>query len=76
MNRFLNKREINKRIVAYPISNNPLTYGIKHDIPGEKFDCEEIPSLEIAGCIVKALRERQALKLAAALLANHMRRKR
>lgn len=73
MQKFLNKREINKRIIAVAI---PATAGfkVKHDIPFEAIVCE-VPSLEIAGCIVKALRQRQEIKLAQHLLGKHMEKK-
>jgi len=63
----LNKRELHKRIVATLLSNG--FYTIKHDIPGEHIICE-VPTLEMAGCIVAALRERQVSKLALHLLAK------
>lgn len=73
MDKFLNKREINRRIVAVAI---PRTNGfsVKHDIPDESIICS-VPSLEIAGCIVQALRERQQVKLAHHLLAKHVQKK-
>lgn len=68
MNKFLNKREINKRIVAVGM---PGGFKVKHDIPGEAIVCE-VPTLEIAGCIVHALRGRQEVRLAHNLLAKHL----
>lgn len=72
MEKFLNRREINKCIVATP-ARGRVGYNVKHDIVGEEIDCW-VPTLEIAGCIVKALRERQKIKLAQHLLAKHMRK--
>jgi hypothetical protein len=68
MNKFLNKREINKRIVAVAA---PGCFKVKHDIPDERIVCV-VPTLEIAGCIVSALRTRQEIKLAEQLLAKHL----
>jgi len=72
MNKFLNKREINRRIIA--VARDRTSFKVKHDIPGEAIVCE-VPSLAIAGCIVKALRERQEVKLAGHLLAKHIKKK-
>jgi hypothetical protein len=78
MNKFLNKREINKRIVAVRSSTPPwgrrMAYTIKHDIPDEEIVCQ-VQTLEIAGCIVQALRARQEVKLAEHLLAKHVAKK-
>jgi hypothetical protein len=68
MNKFLNKREIHRRIVAVSL---PHAFRIRHDIPGETIICE-VPTLEIAGCIVQALRARQEIKLAEHLLSKHI----
>ena len=63
----ISKRELHKRIVAVPVHHNGFT--VKHDIPGEACVIQ-VPTLEIAGCIVKALRERQVSKIALHLLAK------
>ena len=72
MEKFINRRELRKRIVAVPATNGH--FAIKHDIPGEEIVCQ-VPTLELAGCIVKALRDRQEVKIAERLLAKHMVRK-
>jgi hypothetical protein len=75
MDKLINRRELHKRIVAVP---KPVTDGyiVKHDIPGEAIVCE-VPTLEIAGCIVAALRDRQLSKLALHLLAKkHVKKRR
>lgn len=74
--RFLNKRAITKAIHASRPTRSDMRgqtrdgYVVHHDIPGEAIVCE-VPTLEIAGCIVNALRQRQEMKLAIALLARH-----
>jgi len=66
----INKRDLHKRIVAVPdLHSRDMGYRIKHDIPGEQVHCW-VSSLEIAGCIVKALRERQISRIALHLLAK------
>ena len=64
----MNQADIRRFIIASPRREG---YVVKHSIPGEAIVCE-VPTLEIAGCIVKALRERQYLKHAAEVLARHM----
>jgi len=71
MDKFLNKREINKRIIAVAQRD---TFVVKHDIPDEFIVCV-VPTLEIAGCIVQALRTRQQVKLAQHLLSKHLTKK-
>ena len=71
MNTFLNRREINRRIIAVA---RPHGFKVKHDIPGEAIVCE-VPTLSLAGCIVKALRARQEVKLAEHLLSKHIEKK-
>ena len=68
VDRLLNQREIRKHVVAVRTSHGG--YVVKHDIVGEAIVCE-VPTLEMAGCIVKALRERLMIKIAAALLQRH-----
>lgn len=63
-------REMRKRIVAVSLGAN-RGFAVRHDIPGEQIVCE-VPTLEIAGCIVRALRERCAVRLAEQLLARHV----
>lgn len=72
MRQFINRREIRKRIIAVAIPRGG--FKVKHDIPGEAIVCE-VPTLSIAGTIVKALRERQEILIASDLLAEHMRKK-
>jgi len=62
----ISKRDLHKRIVA--VVDPQGGYKIKHDIPGEAIICN-VPTLEIAGCIVKALRERQISRIALHILA-------
>jgi hypothetical protein len=68
----MNQRDMKRLIVAVPLRSGG--YKVRHDIVGEAIVCE-VPTLEIAGCIVKALRERQAIKAAIRLLARHMLKK-
>lgn len=65
---FLNKRSITKAICAQAKTNGGFV--VRHDIKGEAIVCE-VPTLEIAGCIVRALRERAMLRLAADILRRH-----
>jgi hypothetical protein len=67
----MNQKDIRKFIIASPRRDG---FVVKHNIPGEAIVCE-VPTLEIAGCIVKALRERQHLKQSILLLAKHMAKK-
>lgn len=66
MDKFINKAEIRKRIVARAGTDH---YVVKHDIPGEAIICN-VPTLELAACIVAALRVRQESKLALHILAK------
>jgi len=66
----INRRSLNKIIIATP---EGAAFRVRHDIPDEH--CEiVVPTLEIAGTIVKALRERQQIKLSLKLLEEHRQR--
>ena len=69
----MNQRELKKRIVAIRLPDDQ-GYKVKHDIFGE-LSIILVPTLELAGCIVHCLRQRQQLKAAALLLRRHMEKK-
>jgi len=63
--RRMTRKELVKLIVAAPSGSGG--YRIRHDLPGEAIVCE-VPTLEMAGTIVAALRERALKRMAAGML--------
>jgi hypothetical protein len=68
----MNQRDIKRLIVAVPLRTGG--YKVRHDVVGEAIVCE-VATLELAGCIVRALRDRQEVKAATRRLALHMAKK-
>jgi len=54
-----------KPLITVGVRNgDPRTYSVRSDVEGEKFLITDLPSLEVAECIISALRYRQRHVLA------------